>query len=483
MEYPDEYNPVFHVEQDFWCQKDVFSQGFLGSASRIYIEFGGTYTPAVASDIGKTVKDDGVYSGVLVGYWNSETDYLHLPTSVDPSDPTAPTWWLVGYYPIASGSTITIPSGTGGGVTNAGWQTQTGGGAVMIGHGLNSSDDPPQIILSSSELGFDRLYINNVLGNVADIAVKDIYLGGDVKLYREAEDTLATDDNLEVHNQYLNLDKSTAPVQFTLQVNNVDKSRWLFDGTDVWLTAESNDLKLIAGTGKSVIVVDDLDVTGNMDAGGYVESSYLKSVIATGTIPVQVTSTTLCTNLNADMLDGHHWNEIPSGGMTEHGNEYHNPDFSQVGHAHVASDVTSGTFDQARIPWTSIPASGIQIGSGDIYWQTATTPDVLETNVPWIFDSTVQIGAGLSVTGSIGLTGNITLGSTITFTDINLYRQTSPSVCLELDDDMIIDGSLQVGAGCSVTGVLGVSAELDLPYLTSDPSSPANGALWVRSNL
>jgi len=173
MEYPDEYNPFFHVEQGFWCQKDVFSQGFLGSASRIYIEFGGTYTPAVASDIGKTVKDDGVYSGVLVGYWNSETDYLHLPTSVDPSDPTAPTWWLVGYYPIASGSTITIPSGIGGGVTNAGWATQPGGGAVMVGHGLTGPDDPPKTVLSSSALGFNRYHFVDIEGNLADTAVKD----------------------------------------------------------------------------------------------------------------------------------------------------------------------------------------------------------------------------------------------------------------------------------------------------------------------
>jgi len=174
MAYPDEYNPFFHVEQGFWCQKDVFSQGFLGSTSRIYIEFGGTYTPAVASDIGKTVKDDGVYSGTLVGYWNSETDYLHLPTSVDPSDPTAPTWWLVGYYPIASGSTMTIPSGTGGGVTNAGWATQPGGGAVMVGHGLTAVDDPPKMVLSSSALGFDTFWFVDIEGNLANIKVKDI---------------------------------------------------------------------------------------------------------------------------------------------------------------------------------------------------------------------------------------------------------------------------------------------------------------------
>jgi len=174
MAFPDEYNPFFHVEQGLWCQKDILSQGFLGSASRIYIEFGGTYTPAVASDIGKTVKDDDVYCGTLVGYWNSAEDYLNLPSSVDPEDPTSPTWWLIGYYPIASGSTITIPSGTGGGVTNADWATQPGGGANMCGHGLNGIDDPPKMVLSSAFLGFDRYYYVDIEGNLVNIGVKDI---------------------------------------------------------------------------------------------------------------------------------------------------------------------------------------------------------------------------------------------------------------------------------------------------------------------
>jgi hypothetical protein len=51
-------------------------------------------------------------------------------------------------------------------------------------------------------------------------------------------------------------------------------------------------------------------------------------------------------------------------------------------------------------------------------------------------------------------------GAKITFYDIDLYRQTSPSVCLELNDDMIIDGALQVGSGLSVTGVIGATGTI-----------------------
>ena len=176
MAFPAVYNPFFHVEQGCWFQKDVFSQGFLGCTSRIVIEFGGTYTPAVEADIGKTVKDDAVYCGTLVGYWNSATDYKNLPTSVAPGDPTAPTWWLVAYYPIASGSTMTIPSGTGGGITNLIWTTQPGGGAIMCGHGLTGVADPPKMVLSSSALGFDRFHFVDIADALADIAVKDIEL-------------------------------------------------------------------------------------------------------------------------------------------------------------------------------------------------------------------------------------------------------------------------------------------------------------------
>lgn len=46
---------------------------------------------------------------------------------------------------------------------------------------------------------------------------------------------------------------------------------------------------------------------------GMVTASRLVSYASAGTSPVVVNSNTLCNNLNADMLDGHHWSEIPTG--------------------------------------------------------------------------------------------------------------------------------------------------------------------------
>jgi len=51
-----------------------------------------------------------------------------------------------------------------------------------------------------------------------------------------------------------------------------------------------------------------LDVSG----GNISTTGQLISTIATGTAPLSVASTTLVTNLNADMLDGHHWSEVPT---------------------------------------------------------------------------------------------------------------------------------------------------------------------------
>lgn len=68
------------------------------------VTFGGTYTDAVAGDIGKTVTDDGGDFGTLIHY-----------------DNTLKKWWVrTGSATVAaSGSTMAITSGTGTGVTDA----------------------------------------------------------------------------------------------------------------------------------------------------------------------------------------------------------------------------------------------------------------------------------------------------------------------------------------------------------------------------
>lgn len=83
----------------------------------------------------------------------------------------------------------------------------------------------------------------------------------------------------------------------------VPSSRWavvrLKSGDEFWdVTTKSNSGFRIQKQGQitTELVVDN--------SGNVTNTGYLKSKVATGTAPIQVSSTTLCTNLNADMVDG-----------------------------------------------------------------------------------------------------------------------------------------------------------------------------------
>lgn len=75
----------------------------------------------------------------------------------------------------------------------------------------------------------------------------------------------------------------------------------LKSGDNYWdVTTKGTDGLLLKKQGASDVQLK-LDTSGNVSIPGY-----FKSTVATGTAPIQVSSTTLCTNLNADMVDGYH---------------------------------------------------------------------------------------------------------------------------------------------------------------------------------
>lgn len=74
----------------------------------------------------------------------------------------------------------------------------------------------------------------------------------------------------------------------------------LKSGDNYWdVTTKGTDGLLLQKQGASDVQLK-LDTSGNVSIPGY-----FKSTVATGTAPIQVSSTTLCTNLNADMIDGY----------------------------------------------------------------------------------------------------------------------------------------------------------------------------------
>ncbi|MFH1278629.1 MAG: hypothetical protein ABIK65_09640 [Candidatus Eisenbacteria bacterium] len=97
---------------------------------------------------------------------------------------------------------------------------------------------------------------------------------------------------------------------------------WVVNGNNVYSQQSGN-----VGIGTAAPAYK-LDVDGDVYASGK-----LRAGAPNGTAPLSVASSTVVTNLNADMLDGIH-----AGG------------FSQPGHAHDGSSITTGTVPFARLP-------------------------------------------------------------------------------------------------------------------------------------
>lgn len=97
-------------------------------------------------------------------------------------------------------------------------------------------------------------------------------------------------------------------IETTSEINlyntiSVPSSRYavlrLKSGDNYWdVTTKGTDGLLLQKQGASDVQLQ-LDTSGNVSIPGY-----FKSTVATGTAPIRVSSTTLCTNLNADMVDG-----------------------------------------------------------------------------------------------------------------------------------------------------------------------------------
>lgn len=97
-------------------------------------------------------------------------------------------------------------------------------------------------------------------------------------------------------------------IETTSEINlyntiSVPSSRYavlrLKSGDNYWdVTTKGTDGLLLQKQGASDVQLK-LDTSGNVSIPGY-----FKSTVATGIAPIRVSSTTLCTNLNADMVDG-----------------------------------------------------------------------------------------------------------------------------------------------------------------------------------
>jgi hypothetical protein len=169
-----------------------------------------------------------------------------------------------------------------------------------------------------------------------------------------------------------------------------------------------------------------LSTTGAITSTSTITGNTLVSTVATGTIPVGVTSTTKCTNLNADLLDGLDW---------------------------TAPGTIGGTTPGAA-NFTTISASG------------QFTSSVITGTAPLVIASTTQV-SNLNVSSLVGSTwiSPGTIGSTTPNTGAFTTLTSTP----------VTGQTIKVGGGCSVnTSATTVSANSTSQQNLMSYSMPAS---------
>lgn len=226
--------------------------------------------------------------------------------------------------------------------------------------------------------------------------------------------TFAPGSDFEVHDSDA---LSTVWITTDLEPSSVNEytALWLntdLDGTPDWagFVFDNNNDNLLRIVNSGTVAADhvQIDTSGNLESGGSVTGNTLVSEVATGTAPLTVSSTTLVSNLNADLLDG-----LSSAAFLL-------PDFSNVtGTLGVANGGTGAT---------TLTDGGILLGSGtgaisalgaaangEIPIGDGTTDPVLATLTATANETEITNGAG-SIT--VGLPDDVTVGSDLTVTDV-----------------------------------------------------------------
>lgn len=150
----------------------------------------------------------------------------------------------------------------------------------------------------------------------------------------------------------------------------------IYKNESVWITAD-NDIKFYTGCNNEGT---SYTYSAWIDTSGIHTGKPFHSTLATGTKPISVASTTLCTNLNADMLDG-----------------YHNGDVTAAYLKHKALNSTTinntaGTFafSGSGEPFQGTDWVGLQIGDDVDKWQLTVNTHLMYrqndnggTNTSW----------------------------------------------------------------------------------------------------
>ncbi|HAV15347.1 MAG TPA: hypothetical protein DCX25_03380 [Candidatus Pacebacteria bacterium] len=231
------------------------------------IAFGGTYTPAINSDIGKMVNDDTVDSGNLLHFNN-----------------TTKKWWVRWGTQIASGSAMTLDgSGTGAGTTNVNGDI-TGEDLYANVYTLGSiaTNPNPQTYIFQNSASITPWWGRGDVNAAIDVLIKVKELGSEidganitvyVRHYGDLYDHFAID--------LTNGGRNAVPLSSATDLNNntLGEAYLLYDGQGATNFTAGLILTNAGGTATAEIIAD----TDN-GANGYLTLGNVKGTFADGEI-------------------------------------------------------------------------------------------------------------------------------------------------------------------------------------------------------
>lgn len=181
-----------------------------------------------------------------------------------------------------------------------------------------------------------------------------------------------------------------------------------------------------------------------------IQGTVLKSTIATGTAPLQVTSTTAVTNLNADLLDGNHASAfgLVSGNLGQFGAT------TSAQLAGVISDETgSGSLVFANTPTLVTPVLGVATATS--INKVAFTAPATSATLTLANGSTLATSGAFSITLTSTAATNVTLptSGTLATTSNNLgaFASTTSSQLAGVISDETGSGALVFGTSPAIT--------------------------------
>ena len=135
-----------------------------------------------------------------------------------------------------------------------------------------------------------------------------------------------------------------------------------------------------------VLKVDgSVELTSNWDIGNYtITANLFESDVSNGTAPLKVASSTLVSNLNADLLDGH---EAPTGAIVGTSDAQ-----TLTNKTLISPDINGGTIDNASIG-TSTPSSAIFTTLSVADTSTLTGAVTIKSNVMQLSNTTIKTTA------------------------------------------------------------------------------------------